>query len=219
MTGAAVNFHEGQRQAILHTIYAHEVLQPETLVDLYQKIAAEDLLTARRLEEVQRSAHPKYCLKMATGTGKTWVLQALMYWQLLNAVRSPEDPRFTRNFLVVAPGLIVYQRLLDAFRGKMREGKPDWETSDLAKNKDLFIPDRYCEEVFRFVQGNVCPREELGTKVTAGGLIGICNWHALADADEEIEADERNVKRPGYPARPKRRCRVGLAVVAGNERR
>ena len=198
----AMNFHTGQRQAILHAIYAHEVLQSESLVDLYQKLAAEDLLTARRLEEVLRSGHPKYCLKMATGTGKTWVLQALMYWQFLNASRAPQDVRFTRHFLVVAPGLIVYQRLLDAFRGKMREGKPDWETSDLARFQDLFVPDAYREEVFRFVQGNVCPKEELGIKVTAGGLIGICNWHALADASEETEA-ETDVETPGMTPDPK----------------
>jgi type III restriction enzyme len=198
----AMNFHTGQRQAILHAIYAHEVLQSESLVDLYQKLAAEDLLTARRLEEVLRSGHPKYCLKMATGTGKTWVLQALMYWQFLNASRSPQDVRFTRHFLVVAPGLIVYQRLLDAFRGKMREGKPDWETSDLARFQDLFVPDAYREEVFRFVQGNVCPKEELGIKVTAGGLIGICNWHALADASQETEA-ETDVETPGMTPDPK----------------
>jgi type III restriction enzyme len=210
----AVNFHNGQRQAILHAIYAHEVLQSESLVDLYQKLAAEDLLTARRLEEVLRSGHPKYCLKMATGTGKTWVLQALMYWQFLNASRAPEDARFTRNFLVVAPGLIVYQRLLDAFRGKMREGKPDWETSDLARYRDLFVPDAYREEVFRFVQGNVCPKEELGVKVTAGGLIGICNWHALADAGEEIEADS-GIETPGVTPDPKDVAASALPLSPG----
>lgn len=210
----AVNFHNGQRQAILHAIYAHEVLQSESLVDLYQKLAAEDLLTARRLEEVLRSGHPKYCLKMATGTGKTWVLQALMYWQFLNASRAPEDARFTRNFLVVAPGLIVYQRLLDAFRGKTREGKPDWETSDLARYRDLFVPDAYREEVFRFVQGNVCPREELGVKVTAGGLIGICNWHALADAGEEIEADNE-IETPGVTPDPKDVAASALPLSLG----
>lgn len=203
-----VNFHEGQRRAILHAIYAHEVLQPETLVELYQKISvgssltAESLLTARRMEEVMQSQHPKYCLKMATGTGKTWVLQALLYWQLLNATRAPQDKRFTRNFLLVAPGLIVYQRLLDAFRGKMRDGKPDWEMSDLARNGDLFVPDTYRDEVVRFVQGNVCTKEDLGTKVTAGGLIGICNWHALADADEP-EIDDDAIETPGLPADPR----------------
>jgi type III restriction enzyme len=200
--GRTVNFHDGQRQAILHTIYAHEILQPETLVDLYQKLAAEDLLTARRLEEVVQSRHPKYCLKMATGTGKTWVLQALLYWQLLNAARAPEDKRFTRNFLLVAPGLIVYQRLLDAFLGKERGGQRDFSTSDLARFKDLFVPDSYRDEVFRFVQGNVCTKEDLGTKVTAGGLIGICNWHALAEADEADETEDAT-ESPGVTADPK----------------
>ncbi len=218
--GRAVNFHEGQRQAILHTVYAHEVVQPETLVDLYQKIAVEDWLTARRYEEVLRSNHPKYCLKMATGTGKTWVLQALLYWQLLNAAQAPEDARFTRNFLLVAPGLIVYQRLLDAFRGKTREGKPDWETSDLAKNKDLFVPDRYREGVFRFVQGNVCPREELGVKVTAGGLIGITNWQAIQHEEEELEEKESDVDAPGLLPDPKvvavRELPLSPGTSAGN---
>jgi type III restriction enzyme len=200
--GRTVNFHDGQRQAILHTIYAHEILQPETLVDLYQKLAAEDLLTARRLEEVVQSRHPKYCLKMATGTGKTWVLQALLYWQLLNAARAPEDKRFTRNFLLVAPGLIVYQRLLDAFLGKERQGQREFSTSDLARFKDLFVPDSYRDEVFRFVQGNVCTKEDLGTKVTAGGLIGICNWHALAEADEADETEDAT-ESPGVTADPK----------------
>jgi type III restriction enzyme len=201
--GRGVNFHDGQRQAILHAIYAHEILQPETLVDLYQKLAAEDLLTARRLEEVMQSRHPKYCLKMATGTGKTWVLQALLYWQLLNAARAPEDKRFTRNFLLVAPGLIVYQRLLDAFLGKERQGQRDFATSDLARFKDLFVPDNYREEVFRFVQSNVCTKEDLGTKVTAGGLIGVTNSQHIETEEEESLADESGVESPGIVTDPK----------------
>jgi type III restriction enzyme len=196
----AVNFHVGQRQAILHAIYAHEVLQAETLKDLYLLLSAESWLGLAKYEALSRSAHPKYCLKMATGTGKTWVLQALLYWQLLNAARAPEDRRFTRNFLLVAPGLIVYQRLLDAFLGRVRKGAPDWETSDLARNQDLFVPDSYREAVFRFVQGNVCTKEDLGTKVTAGGLIAICNWHLLAEAEEPEEED--TMEAPGLTADP-----------------
>ncbi len=201
--GRGVNFHDGQRQAILHAIYAHEILQPATLVDLYQKLAAEDLLTARRLEEVVQSRHPKYCLKMATGTGKTWVLQALLYWQLLNAARAPEDKRFTRNFLLVAPGLIVYQRLLDAFLGKERQGQRDFATSDLARFKDLFVPDSFRDEVFRFVQSNVCTKEDLGTKVTAGGLIGVVNWQHIQREDDEADEEEDATESPGIVADPK----------------
>ena len=209
-----INFHDGQKQALLHTIYCHEVLQPANLKELYGAIAAENWLGAKKWEEVLQSNHPKYCLKMATGTGKTWVLQALLYWQLLNAARSPQDKRFTRNFLIVAPGLIVYQRLLDAFLGKERGGQRDFETSDLARFKDLFVPDSYRDEVFRFVQGNVCTKEDLGTKVTAGGLIGICNWHLLAEADEADE-EEDATESPGIVADPKEVAAAVLPLSPG----
>jgi type III restriction enzyme len=78
----------GQRQAILNTIVAHEVLGAADLKDpLYRQAAPDALLVGQRvLHEVSQAkhGHPKYCMKMATGTGKTWVLQALMVWQLLN---------------------------------------------------------------------------------------------------------------------------------------
>lgn len=192
----AINFHPGQRQAILNTIYAHEVLQPKTLGALYNTLCPDVLLEnyskARTMEEPKNN-YPKYCLKMATGTGKTWVLQALLVWQLLNANRAREDERFTRNFLVVAPGLIVYDRLLDAFMGKQRGGERRFEESDLFRFQELFIPETNRDEVFRFVQSAVCPKQEIGRKVTSGGLIAIANWHVLSEEGEtydEIEAEE-----------------------------
>lgn len=192
------NFHEGQRTGILNVIYAHEVLGMTTLKGLYQAVAAEVLLHSDQATQVisaGKNDYPKYCLKMATGTGKTWVMQALMIWQVLNANRAPENDRFTKNFLVVAPGLIVYDRLRDAFEGKERDGKRDFSTSDLAIFQELFIPPTYRDEVFRFVQGAVCPKEEIGRKVTAGGLIALSNWHVLSD-EGETEADE-DINSPG----------------------
>ena len=112
------NFHEGQRTGLLNVIYAHEVLGMTTLKGLYAEVAPEVMMAsaqAATIIEASKNDHPKYCLKMATGTGKTWVLQAFMVWQILNANRAPENERFTKNFLVVAPGLIVYDRLRDAF--------------------------------------------------------------------------------------------------------
>lgn len=82
----ALNFHPGQKQAILNAIVAHEVLGATTLKDLYEKVTPETLLSGMRLAEISADgfAHPKYCFKMATGTGETWVPQALLIWQLLN---------------------------------------------------------------------------------------------------------------------------------------
>ena len=204
----ALNFHAGQRQAILNAIVAHEVLGATSVQDLYEKAAPDALLAGTRLAEVSsgKHAHPKYCFKMATGTGKTWVLQALLIWQLLNKnaalAEGVDDARFTRHFMVVAPGLIVYERLLDAFCGKLiaggASGARDFSQSDVQQFADLFIPDTHREAVFAFVRGNVCAKEEIGLKATGNGMIAITNWHLLAEGDAVDEAPEA-VDAPGAP--------------------
>ena len=184
-------FHCGQKQAILNIIVAHEIEGCQSLQHLYQRVAPDALLVANCLADVSQTKHnhPKYCLKMATGTGKTWVLQALMVWQLLNKNANPEDARFTRQFMVVAPGLIVYDRLLDAFLGKEMNGERVFDTSDMKQNAALFIPEDDRETIFAFVRGNVCKKEEIGLKTTANGMIAITNWHLLSEV-EELDDDE-----------------------------
>ncbi|WP_305804147.1 DEAD/DEAH box helicase family protein [Stenotrophomonas sp. YIM B06876] len=202
------NFHVGQRQAILNTILAHEVLDSPDLTDLYQQVCADALLEGNLLQLSQdKHAHPKYCLKMATGTGKTWVLQALLVWQMLNRTVMQEeglqDPRFTRRFLVVAPGLIVYERLLDAFLGKQQaDGSRDFASSDVAACIELFVPPVWRERYTQFVRSNVCTKSEIGLKATGNGMIAITNWHLLADAGDEAELLETEdaLEAPGSRA-------------------
>ncbi|HQQ62181.1 MAG TPA: DEAD/DEAH box helicase family protein [Pseudomonadales bacterium] len=206
------NFHSGQKQAILNTIVAHEVLGITDLKMLYQQLAPDALLTGARLIETSQTKHehPKYCLKMATGTGKTWVLQALLVWQLLNKTAAVEngidDPRFTRQFLIVAPGLIVYERLLDAFCGKLRDGVRDFSSSDVAQYAELFIPEAHRERVFGFIRGNVCNKTEIGLKATGNGMVAITNWHLLADVEEDAfgyeKREEDMMAAPGQIAEP-----------------
>jgi len=226
---SGLNFHAGQKQAILNAIVAHEVLGRDsarwTLLDLYRAAAPDALLTGTRLNEVAQAkhAHPKYCFKMATGTGKTWVLQALMIWQLLNKTAALaegiDDARFTRQFMVVAPGLIVYERLLDAFCGKLVEGgngSRDFATSDIARFADLFIPDAYRDTVFAFVRGNVCSKTEIGLKATGNGMIAITNWHLLNDSDtaDEVE-DAEEVQTLGAPLEPQQVISAVLPLMPG----
>lgn len=56
-------------------------------------------------------AFARLCSKMATGSGKTIVMAMLMAWQALNKITYPQDTRFAKNFLVIAPGLTVRNRL------------------------------------------------------------------------------------------------------------
>lgn len=194
-----LNFHAGQRAAILHIIYAHEVLGTTRLRDLYEAVAPEAMLEGGVLGEVTRDRHdhPKYAAKMATGTGKTWVLNALLVWQYLNKLADPQDPRFSSNFLLVAPGLIVYDRLLDSFQGKEQDGERDFATSDIYRQQDLFIPDTYRTQVLTFLQSSVVTKTEIGRKVTGSGLIAITNWHLLAGKEDPDFLDDDEVEAPG----------------------
>ena len=229
---SGLNFHAGQRQAILNAIVAHEVLGRDapawSLLDLYRAAAPDALLTGTRLAEVSNAkhGHPKYCFKMATGTGKTWVLQALMIWQLLNKTAALaeglDDVRFTRQFMVVAPGLIVYERLLDAFCGKLiagGNGSRDFAKSDVAQFADLFIPESHRDAVFAFVRGNVCSRSEIGLKATGNGMIAISNWHLLAEGDGADDVEDADavdaVGTPGAPPEPQQVINAVLPLTPG----
>ena len=66
------------------------------------------------LANANHDANPelmRLALKLATGAGKTTVMAMLIAWQTINAVRRPSSKKFTRGFLVVAPGLTIRDRL------------------------------------------------------------------------------------------------------------
>jgi type III restriction enzyme len=52
----------------------------------------------------------RLCAKMATGSGKTLVMAMVIAWNIRNKVMYPQDARFSRNVLAVAPGLTVKSR-------------------------------------------------------------------------------------------------------------
>lgn len=191
----ARNFHEGQRQAILNIIYLHEVMGENCVMDAYQGIIPE-LMDRADLAQLAKPKYqmPKYAVKMATGTGKTWVMHALIIWQMLNARHEDvESGRFTQKFLIVAPGLIVYDRLLDAFCGRKKRDEEyrDPQTNDYYMNQEVFIPERYRDEVFSFIQNNVVTKEDgIGRKTTGEGLIALTNWHLFENQMEEKNQDE-----------------------------
>lgn len=67
-----------------------------------------------RLASANKDANPelsRLALKLATGAGKTTVMAMIIAWQTINAVRHPQSRRFTRGFLVVAPGITIKDRL------------------------------------------------------------------------------------------------------------
>src|SRR5204863_9464834 len=66
------------------------------------------------LANANNDANPelvRLALKLATGAGKTTVMAMIIAWQTINAVRRSQSQKFTRGFLVVAPGLTIKDRL------------------------------------------------------------------------------------------------------------
>jgi type III restriction enzyme len=96
------------------------------------------------LENANNDANPdlmRLALKLATGAGKTTVMAMLIAWQTVNAVRKPNSKRFTRGFLIVAPGITIRDRLRvllpsdpESYYGT-REMVPSDMLDDLSKAK------------------------------------------------------------------------------------
>jgi type III restriction enzyme len=98
-----INFHEGQKQAILNIIYLHEVRKTKNLMDLYLETDSKIL---QRMDigdlSKEKYQHPMYAVKMATGTGKTWVLNAILIWQYLNT-KEMEDNFIYKKTVGIEP--------------------------------------------------------------------------------------------------------------------
>ena len=110
--GRKFAYYLAQKEAIETLIYAYEVEKVRTRKDLMERFAfnSKDL----RLPPIDDFA--RYCIKMATGSGKTKVMALAVAWQYFNAVKEDEN-QFAKTFLLVAPNVIVFERLKSDFEG------------------------------------------------------------------------------------------------------
>lgn len=95
----------------------------ETAVWLYEHEQARDPYSLMRYdatELVSKGMFPenwtRYVFKLATGAGKTKVLSLLVAWSYFHK-RYEEGSTLSTNFLMIAPNIIVLDRLLDDFDG------------------------------------------------------------------------------------------------------
>ena len=65
---------------------------------------------------LQYDDYPRYCIKMATGSGKTKVIGLAVAWQYFNAVLEDADA-YAKTSLIIAPNVIVFERLRTDFAG------------------------------------------------------------------------------------------------------
>ncbi|MBD3305735.1 hypothetical protein GF348_05115, partial [candidate division KSB3 bacterium] len=105
-------YYDAQREAIETLIFVYEVKQARTRKALLQEFAlATDELRLPPYDDFAR-----YGVKMATGSGKTKVMSLAVVWQYFNAVRE-DEAHYAKTFLVLAPNVIVFERLRRDFEG------------------------------------------------------------------------------------------------------
>ncbi len=111
-TGRPFKYHTAQQEAIETLIYVYEVAKIRSRKGLLEKYAAAG-------SDIRLSAYDdfgRFCIKMATGSGKTKVMSMAIVWQFFNAVRESEED-YAKTFLLISPNVIVFDRLRDDFEG------------------------------------------------------------------------------------------------------
>lgn len=154
-----------QREATETLIYLYEVAKRRTLASMAAQFASRPVA-------VGGQQYPRYVVKAATGSGKTKVMSLLVAWSYFHRLREA-DSELTTNSLVVAPNLIVFERL-----------RADFEHGAIFLNDPVLPPEWRGD--FDLA---VCLRDEPIPVATPGVLV-LSNIQALY---------ERQVPEPANP--------------------
>jgi len=100
-----------QREAVETIIYLIDVVNVKDKYDLL-RFDASEAVSAGMFDEDWR----RFVIKMATGTGKTKVLSLILAWSYFHKTYE-DDSNLARNFLIIAPNIIVLDRLRADFDG------------------------------------------------------------------------------------------------------
>ena len=110
-TQSQFRYYFAQREAVESVIWLYDVRRARDKFDL-MRFDASGAVSASMFDE----AWPRFVVKMATGAGKTKVLSLLMAWSYFHKVYEHDSP-LSRNFLLIAPNIIVLERLRTDFDG------------------------------------------------------------------------------------------------------
>jgi type III restriction enzyme len=108
---ASFRYYFAQQEAVESAIWLYEVRQARDKFDLMRFDASGAVSPNMFAED-----WPRYILKLATGAGKTKVLSLLIAWSYFHRTYE-KGSTLARNFLVIAPNIIVLDRLRADFDG------------------------------------------------------------------------------------------------------
>ena len=152
--GIPFRYYFAQREAVETLVYLAEVVKARSTGALIARYAQHEVAAAGE-------RHPRYVVKMATGSGKTKVMSLAIAWSYFHALREPDSP-LTGTALLIAPNLIVYERL-----------REDFENGAIFRDDPVIPPEwRSDFDMVVCLKGDPVPR-------SAQGVLAVTNIQAL----------------------------------------
>ena len=108
---ADFEYYFAQREALETIVYLYDVVGAKDKYDL-MRFDSSGAVSTGMFDETWR----RYVIKMATGSGKTKVMSLALAWSFYHKLYEPASD-LSRNFLVIAPNIIVLDRLYRDFQG------------------------------------------------------------------------------------------------------
>lgn len=182
-TGLPFRYHESQQEAVETLIFVWEYEKVRTLKELLERFATN----TKDLRLSVYDDFPRYCVKMATGSGKTKVMALAVAWQFFNAMREPEPvaQHYAKTFLVIAPNVIVFERLKTDFSG----GR-------------IFRDDPIIPKEFGIFWDFDCVMRGEAEKAHAEGTLFLTNIHQLYERPDRSNGDEPDAMTAVLGPRP-----------------
>jgi len=151
-----------QREAIESIIYLYEVAQARDKYELMRFDSSGRVRTGHFQENWCR-----YVIKMATGSGKTKVISLVIVWSYFHKLYE-KNSFLSKNFLLIAPNIIVLNRLLN-----------DFDRLKIFKNDPLIPPDGYYDKNWNSdFQLTLHIQDEIGA-ISPHGNLFLTNIHRV----------------------------------------
>ncbi|MCD5417160.1 DEAD/DEAH box helicase family protein [Candidatus Bipolaricaulota bacterium] len=133
-----------QREAIETLVYVYEVMKKRNFIDIARDFGTGPI----QAYDLSYDQYPLYAFKMATGSGKTFVMALSIVWQYVNWKKENRDDYTSKFLLIAGEKNVIYDRLIRDFKdGKIfrelplipKEWQEDFDLKVILKEDPIHV--------------------------------------------------------------------------------